>query len=181
MPTTRRRLLQRSSASALLAGTPYRGKTIAGVYRDRGARRVLQFTDGTTRTVDRETVHALATLQGLLQYRARYLAASPAERRRMVRRSTARQQALLANHLARQRAALAALPPDQRAALQAQIRRLARRAQSVGSPLVGRPPAAALIAPASPVARVARDAGVVFRTVRRHGRTYVIPIREGAN
>lgn len=155
----------------------YHGKRIARVTRGKGTSRTLHFSAGGKQIVDRGTVHELAKLQGLLQYRSRYLAAKGPEKRRMLARSTKRQQVLLRNYLTRQEGAILALPLVQRAAARREVEALRKRGHQVGSPLVGLTPASSIVNRRTPAFKVAKEAGISFRTIRRKGRTYVIPVQ----
>lgn len=173
----RQSLQQKSSASDLLTGTMFHGKHIAKVTRGKGTSRTLHFRGKGKEVVDRATIHELAKLQGLLQYRTRYLAARGPEKRRMLAKSTKRQQVLLRNYLARQEGNIAALPAGQQAAARRGLQRVRKRAHRLGSPLIGQTPASSIVNPRTSAFRVAKEAGVAFKTVRRKGRTYVIPVQ----
>ena len=95
----------------------------------------------------------------------------------MLGRSTARQQALLRNYLKRQEVNIAALPPGQHVAARGSLRRLRKRARHLGSPLIGQTPLSSIVDRRTPAFRVAKEAGVSFRTIKRGGRTYVVPVQ----
>lgn len=154
----------------------FHGKHIARVTRGKGTSRTLHFSGKGKEVVDRATVYELAKLQGLLQYRSRYLSARGPEKRRMLAKSTKRQQVLLRNYLARQEGNIAALPLTQRAAARKELVKLRKRGRQVGSPLIGQAPASSIVNRRTSAFRVAKEAGITFRTVRRKGRTYVIPV-----
>jgi hypothetical protein len=168
---------ERSSTSGLLAGTLYGGRPISHVTRGKGAVRRLHFTTGRPVQVTRGELHELAKLNGLMAYRARYVAAPTREKRRMLATSKKRQQAILRNHIRRLEARLVHAPEPVRARIQADLTRLSQA--RVGSPLIGRPTATDFIAPRrTRQARVAKNAGIRFVTIGTGARRRVIPIRE---
>lgn len=173
---TKRSRLPQSSAHGLLKGARFGTKTIAGVYRGPGTTRVLRFVGGGQKKVHRAEIHELAKLTGLLQYQTKFSAASRAGKRVMLKRSEARQAAILRNYKKRLTGELAHIPESARAQMVAHLARIEH--QSFGSPLVGKTPASVLIA-ARPgrTFGTAQKAGVRFVTVRRGGKTRVIPMR----
>lgn len=90
--------LQESSASPHLKSLKYKGKSIDSVWREgEGAKRVLVFADGTVERTNKQGVATLSRIKGTLDQLAKYKAASPTERKRMLDRSREIQQSTQKN------------------------------------------------------------------------------------
>lgn len=166
----KRKRLQRSSADKLLRGMTYQGKKITGVFKGKhGTTRILRFQDRSQKKVHRQVIHRLAQLQGLLQYRAKYAAASASGKRQMLRKSAGRQHAMVRNFVTRQEKAIASMPRSLRRGALAALGTVKRNAKRVGSPLIGHRPAYSIIDHGENTFRIAKHAGVRVRTKR--GRT----------
>jgi len=169
----RRRLMQTSSASAHLRGFRYGDKQIAAVLRGSGTKRVIRFTDGSRMKTDRRTIHELAKLKGLLDYRGKYLHGSARVKKRMLAKSDKRQQAIFRSYLARRAAETQAMP----ASIRGKVARALGHARKTqfGSPLIGRRPSTSL-RDGPGAFLIAEQAGVKFVTIGKGKNRRVVPI-----
>lgn len=173
-----RRIFEVSSASKLLTGRMFDGKTVKRVEKLGGSRRRIVFTKGMPVTVDRATIHEFAKATGWAQYRERLLAAPTLkDRRKIIRASVERQFAIQRNTLKRYEAGKKHAPAHVAAEIERRIRALKRA--RFGSPILGDTPVTSMVpphhGPAKTFSTIART-GIQFRTVKRNGRVRVIPM-----
>jgi hypothetical protein len=166
-----------SSASRLLTGQIFDGRTVKRVEK-LGARRRIVFTQGRPGIVDRATIHEFAKAVGWKRYREKLVAAAtPKDRREMITASVKRQFNIRRQALSRYAEGKRHAPPHVAKEIERRMRSLRR--MKWGSPIVGDTPVTSAVpphhGPAKTFSTIART-GIRFQTIKRKGRVRVIPI-----
>ena len=175
MPDIRRE----SSASKLLQGLEYQGKKIESVWVEgKGARRVIVFSDGSTRSSNKDKVSALARIQGTLNQLKKYHKLDSVGRKKALETSRQRQ------HVIKQTTTMRLVDQLSRAKNQTQKKLLRDRIRQVithpiESPLVTGKSIIDVSRRGSEVRKDVKDAKNVRWVTIRRGRRYVrIPIED---
>ena len=168
-----------SSASKLLNGLEYQGKKIESVWVEgKGARRVIVFSDGSTRSSSKDKVAALARIQGTLNQLKKYNKLDSVGRKKALETSRQRQ------HTIKQTTTMRLVEQLSRAKSQGQKKLLREKirqviAHPIESPLVTGKSVVDVARRGAEVRKDVKDAQNVRWVTIRRGRRYVrIPIED---
>lgn len=174
----RRRRLERSSTDTALRGWTLDGRTIAKIEKLAGGRRLVSYVSGKPSVEHRSTLHEMMKARGWVEYRKRLEhAKTPKERRAIIAASLKRQRGIMQRHLEDLKRGALDSPPHVRKRIARRIRALQR--MRYGSPILGQTPATSAVPPHFGPAKTfstLKRTGMRYRTIRRRGRSLVIPI-----